>query len=253
MVDAKDDWNHAHPLKILIIEDEQDVGKTLVGVIERAGMRTAWAKTGADALRLKDSFQPDVVLVDLNLPDADGMSLVSWLARRGDCGIIVVSGLGEEADRILGLELGADDYLVKPPLLREMLARIRSVHRRVTARAPAVHTERASQSVVIGKIRVDLEQRAVRSLDGDVINLTAAEFAALEAMLVANGRPVSRDQLCLAALHRPLRSEDRAVDQLIFNLRHKLPGSDDDTRLIHSIRGAGYLLAVGKPMAAASK
>ncbi len=249
MVDKEHDWSSPNPLRILIIEDEQDVGETLVGVIERAGMQTAWAKTGADALRLKEAFEPDVVLVDLNLPDADGMSLVSWLAKRGDCGIIVVSGLGEEADRILGLELGADDYLVKPPMLREMLARIRSVHRRVKARSLPRPEQNAQHPVVIGKICVDVEKRAVRSLDGDLINLTSAEFTALEIMLVANGRPVSRDELCQAALNRPLRSEDRGVDQLIFNLRHKLPGSDDDSRLIHSIRGTGYLLAVGKPAA----
>ena len=246
MPDVKDGWSVVSAPKILLIEDEDAVGQTMIGVLERAGMHTAWAKTGADGLRLKAEFEPDVVLVDLNLPDADGIALVSWLAQQADCGVIVVSGLGEEADRILGLELGADDYMAKPPKLREMLARIRAVHRRVKARSVARPEVVAPQSVVVGKICIDVAKRAVRDLDGELINLTSAEFAALETMLAANGQPVSRDQLCLAALHRPWRVEDRSVDQLIFNLRHKLPGGDDDTRLIHSIRGAGYLLAVGK-------
>jgi DNA-binding response OmpR family regulator len=235
--------------RILLIEDDQAMGQTLIGVMERAGMHTAWAKTGADGLRLRAEFLPDVVLVDLNLPDTDGIALVTWLAQHGDCGVIVVSGLGEEADRILGLELGADDYVAKPPQLREMLARIRAVHRRVKLRSLTRPENKASQTFTVGRIRIDVSHRAVYTLDGEHINLTAAEFAALETMLAAKGQPVSRDQLCQAALHRPWRVEDRSVDQLIFNLRHKLPGSDEDGRLIHSIRGAGYLLAAGQTTA----
>ncbi len=232
--------------RVLLIEDDEEVGQALVRVLERSGMQTAWATTGAEGLRLRASFRPDIALVDLNLPDADGISLVTWLSQHGDCGIIVISGLGGEADRVVGLELGADDFITKPPHLRELLARIRAVHRRVRSRGaprPSTHEDR---TITVGQIQIDLTHRAVHTLAGERIVLTAAEFTALETMLAANGKPVSRDQLCEAALHRPWRPDDRSVDQLIFNLRQKLPGSYNGGGLIHSIRGAGYLLAAEK-------
>lgn len=230
--------------RVLIIEDEEDVGNALVRITERAGMPTAWARTGAEAFALNAEFKPDVALVDLNLPDTNGVALVSWLAKHGNCGVIVVSGAGDEADRIVALELGADDYIAKPPHLRELLARIRAVHRRVQSRQAPVEKERPSQTVNIGSFYIDVAQRSVHTTEGERVALTGAEFTALETMLAANGQPVSRDVLCRAALHRPWRPEDRSVDQLIFNLRHKLPGDGD--RLIQSIRGSGYLLAVAR-------
>ncbi len=228
--------------KVLIIEDDEAVGQALVGALERSGMKTAWATTGAEGLALKRSFSPDVVLVDLNLPDTDGIGLVTFLAQQGECGVIIVSGLADEADRIVGLEIGADDYVSKPPHLRELLARIRAVHRRVKMRT-AAKAEAGPRSIVqLGKIKIDLTGRTVQAANGERITLTAAEFTALETMLAANGEAVSRDRLSEAALRRPWRAEDRSVDQLIFNLRQKLAGADDQ-RLIHSIRGAGYMLS----------
>lgn len=226
--------------RVLLIEDEEEIGSALVRLMQRAGMQTAWARTGAEAFTLNAEFKPDVALVDLNLPDTNGVALVSWLAKQGTCGVIVVSGAGEEADRIVGLELGADDYISKPPHLRELLARIRAVHRRVQMRTAEPPEQPAAQTFSIGTFSIDIAKRSVHSNVGERINLTGAEFSALEAMLMANGQPVSRDVLCRTALHRPWRPEDRSVDQLIFNLRQKLPGDGD--RLIQSIRGSGYLL-----------
>lgn len=228
--------------RVLVIEDDEEVGQALVGALDRSGIRTAWAMTGAEGLALKRTFLPDVVLVDLNLPDTDGIGLVTFLAQQGECGVIIVSGLADEADRIVGLEIGADDYVSKPPHLRELLARIRAVHRRVRLRT-AAKADPAPRSIVhLGKIRIDLNGRSVQAASGERITLTAAEFAALETLLAANGEAVSRDRLSEAALRRPWRAEDRSVDQLIFNLRQKLAGGDEQ-RLIHSIRGAGYMLS----------
>ena len=225
------------------------LGGLVVGALDRAGMRTAWATTGAEGLSLKRSFLPDVVLVDLNLPDTDGIGLVTFLAQQGECGVIIVSGLADEADRIVGLEIGADDYVAKPPHLRELLARIRAVYRRVKMRN-AAKAEVAPRAIVqLGKLKVDLANRLVQTASGERITLTAAEFTALETMLSANGEAVSRDRLSEAALRRPWRAEDRSVDQLIFNLRQKLAGADDQ-RLIHSIRGAGYMLSAGNVVGA---
>jgi DNA-binding response OmpR family regulator len=165
---------------VLLVEDDHDVGQTLQRFIERAGMRTAWARTGAEAVRLKQSFRPDIVLVDLGLPDIDGGQLVKWLAAKGDCGIIVVSGRAEEVERVVGIEQGADDYIVKPAPLREMIARIRAVHRRLARAQPAAPghgTERAQ--IMLGAVRVDLRRHSVTGRGDAPIHLTAAEFVAL--------------------------------------------------------------------------
>ena len=211
-------------------------------------MRTAWAKTGAQAFELKRSFMPDVVLVDLELPDTNGVALIGWLANLHDCGIIVVSGRSEEAERIVGLELGADDYIAKPPQLREMVARIRAVHRRSHLRAAARGENRPppppppTTPLLIGPWRLDLQRRALTSEDGKQLTITAAEFAALQELALANGQPVSRERLSEIALRRPWRPEDRSIDQLIFSLRRKLGDGDSGARLIQSVRGAGYIL-----------
>lgn len=232
------------PLKILVVEDDEDVGRAIVNSLERSGMHTAWAMTGADAIALKRNFVPNVILLDLTLPDVDGIEMVKLLTRERDCGIIIVSGLSSEADRIVGLELGADDYVAKPPRMNELRARIRAVHRRVRQRM-VTRTDPAQSVVRLGKITVDLLTRKVLSTGGR-IELTAAEFSALNMLLAVEGETVSRDRLCEVALHRPWRAEDRSVDQLIFTLRQKLSHGDQQ-QMIHSIRGAGYMLAVSKP------
>lgn len=236
--------------RVLLIEDNQAVAETLQKFIERSGMRTAWAQTGARAIELKRSFMPDVVLVDLELPDTNGVELIGWLANLQDCGIIVISGRGEEAERIVGLELGADDYIAKPPQLREMVARIRAVHRRSHLRAATRGDSHADpvgppiHPVRIGSWRLDLQRRSVRNDDGRSLAITAAEFAALQELALAGGQPVSRERLTEAALRRPWRAEDRSIDQLIFSLRRKLGDGEGGARLIQSVRGAGYILVV---------
>jgi DNA-binding response OmpR family regulator len=229
--------------RVLIIEDDLGVGQSLVTALQRAGIETAWAQSGAQALELKHSFSPDVALLDLNLPDADGMGLVRHLAQDGACGVIIVSGVTDEADRIVGLEIGADDYISKPPHLRELLARVRAVHRRVKSRRSAMTNPAPRTIATFGRFKVDLIKRLVHSTDGERIALTGAEFIALESMIAANGEAVSRDRLCKAALRREWNPEDRSVDQLIFSLRRKLGDTETD-RMVHSIRGQGYMLSV---------
>ncbi len=228
--------------RVLLIEDDEAVAQAMVRGIERAGMSVALATTGAKGMALRASFKPDVVLVDLELPDANGVDLIGWFAENKSCGVIVVSGMGEEADRIVGLELGADDYIVKPPRMREMIARIRAVHRRINRKEEPKLSPRARDSFVVGPIRINLLLRTVTTTDGKRIALTSAEFTLLEVLANANGQAVSRDTLSETALRRPWRPEDRSVDQLVFSLRQKLPVDEGGGALIHSIRGAGYLL-----------
>jgi DNA-binding response OmpR family regulator len=199
---------------------------------------------------------PDVVLVDLDLPDTYGVHLIGWLSNLQDCGIIVVSGRSEEAERIVGLELGADDYIAKPPQLREMVARIRAVHRRSHHRAMARGDVRAAAAapvmhpVRVGPWRIDLQRRGVSDEDGRPLAVTAAEFAALQELVLAGGQPVSRERLSETALRRPWRAEDRSIDQLIFSLRRKLGDGDGGSRMIQSVRGAGYILIVDHTVSA---
>jgi DNA-binding response OmpR family regulator len=241
---------------VMLVEDDQDVALTIQRFIERAGMKTTWARNGAEAVRLKDSFRPDIVLVDLGLPDMSGVSLITWLAGRRDCGIIVVSGRGEEVERIVGIELGADDYVTKPVPMRELVARIRAVHRRSVRQAapPVVAAADGGQVagyVTLGAVRVDLARRIVTSQGAEAgaeaqIHLTAGEFLALEALIQAAPQPVSRETLCRLALRRPFHAEDRGVDQLILGLRRKLFDDDTAHNVIMSVRSAGYAIATDK-------
>lgn len=241
--------------RVLLIEEDEFVAQQYLRVIERAGMLVVWANTGASGLALQESFKPQIVLMDLNFPDINGMTLIGRIAASRDCGLIVVSGMAEEADRIVGLELGADDYIAKPPGMREMIARIRAVHRRLSVRADVKPVVQAPQILTIGPIRINVLHRTVHSADGKRLALTSAEFTALETLANAGGAAVSRDKLSEAALRRPWRAEDRSVDQLVFNLRQKLPQDDAGGMLIQSIRGSGYWLRapdkVGQPMATA--
>lgn len=236
------------PPTVLIIEDEEDVARTMELFLSRTGMRVAVARTGAEALTLQREISPDVVLVDLSLPDTNGINLITWLVREASCGIIVVSGSSEEAERVVGIEVGADDYIVKPPPMRELAARIRAVHRRVALRAstmhdgPAVEPEVADEVLMVGGARIDMRRHQVTNASGQLIPLTSAEFRTLALLIEGKGEPVSRDRICETVLNRKLGFEDRSVDQLILNIRKKLGGEDDGRRMISSVRGAGYAL-----------
>jgi len=236
---------------VLLVEDDHDVAVTLRRFIERSGMRTACAHTGAEAVRLKESFRPDIVLVDLGLPDMDGGTLIRWLAEKRDCGIIVVSGRGEEIERVVYIERGADDYIIKPAPLREMVARIRAVHRRLWRAQPTVAEPEPTQ-VSLGAVRVDLRRRTVIGRGSQPIHLTAAEFEALEALIKSAPQPVSREKLCRLALRRPFHAEDRGVDQLVLNLRRKLFDDDSAHSVIVSVRGAGYAITIDKDLLVAA-
>ncbi len=225
--------------RILLVEDDLPVGEAVRRAVERAGMPVCWATSGAEAVDMKASFSPDLALVDLELPDVNGVDLIRWLVGQQDCGVIVVSGAGDETDRIVGLELGADDYVAKPPNMRELIARIRAVHRRTSSRSKVVESD---ETVAIGETRLDLARRVVTGREGARISLTGAEYAALEALARVQGKVVTRDELSKAALRRAWQPEDRSVDQLVLSLRQKLGPDNNGQSPIESIRGSGYLL-----------
>ncbi len=229
-------------LKVLLVESDDAVAPMVLDALSQAGFTTAWASTGAEGIALKDSVRPHVMLLDLTLPDMNGTALLTRLAEQRDCGLIVISDMNDEADRIVGLELGADDYIAKPLRLRELVARIRAVHRRVNGNGELRDTTQPTQVLKVGPIRINVLQRTVHADDGCSVALTGAEFNALATLAAAAGTAVSRDKLSEAALRRPWRPEDRSVDQLVFNLRQKLPRDEVGGMLIQSIRGSGYWL-----------
>jgi two-component system OmpR family response regulator len=231
--------------RVMLIEDDREVATVLQLYLQRAGIHTESVRTGAEAVASLATMLPEVVLIDLELPDVDGSALIGWLRDQHDCGIIVVSGSGDEATRVRSLELGADDYVIKPPSLPELVARVRAVHRRVGERRmlASKHARKGPERATVGSFAVDLHARQVRDSLGKLVNLTAAEFAVLAALIEAKGEPVPRERLSEIALHRMGHSEDRGVDQLIFGLRQKLTTQDDRRRFIQSVRNAGYLLS----------
>ena len=236
-----DAWTCLAPLKILLIDSDAATSQLLGGALERSGMRVAHASTGSEGAALKASFQPDAVLLDINLQDTDGPAFVSYLVKAGDCSVIIVSSLVDETDRVVGLELGADDYICKPPVMRELVARVRAVHRRASLRSYATPASMGRMIMKLGALTLDLNGRTLSVPGGKEVRLTSAEFTVLETLVAADGAAVSRDCICQAALRRPWRAEDRSVDQLIFGLRQKLSDCGGQ-HLISSIRGAGYRL-----------
>lgn len=225
--------------RVLIIDDDEEICLSLSDALSHSGLTTACATTGMAGLERKRSFSPNVILLDFGLPDIHGITLLPLLAEQGDCGIIIVSGSDDEVDWIVGLELGADDYIRKPPHLRELLARVRAVNRRVSLRGRAGIDRTRRSTIRLGAVTIDFANRSVHDADGVVLKITAAEFAVLKTLVDARGEVVSRTALSEAALRRPWQHDDRAVDQLVFSLRSKIEAGWGQ-QLIRSVRCAGY-------------
>lgn len=225
---------------VLLIEADVSVIRAVVDGLTQAGMRVVWARDGATGVALGARLMPEIVLVGLRLPDVNSVTLVGHLVQPRNCGVVVLANIEDEAARIASLEAGADDYLTKSASVQEMAARVRAVHRRVNVGKDRTMPSSLDPVLIVGPIRLHLQHRSVHTLDGQRVNLTAAEYITLETLARAEGAPVSRDRLSEAALRRRWQVEDRSVDQLVFNLRQKLPADEDGSVLIQSIRGAGY-------------
>jgi DNA-binding response OmpR family regulator len=214
-------------MRVLIVEDEQPIAEPLVEGLRREGFEVEWTATGAAAL---EADEPDVVLLDLRLPDMDGLDVCRSIRARSDVPIIIVTARGEEPDRVVGLELGADDYVVKPFGLRELIARIRAVTRRGRA-APA------DGPVRVGDLEVDPRARRVR-LSGRELDLTPKEFDVLAMLARDPGAVVSRRSLLDEVWETSWYGSTKTIDVHVAALRRKL----GDAGLIETVRGVGFRL-----------
>jgi two-component system, OmpR family, response regulator RegX3 len=215
-------------VRLLIVEDEDAIAVPLAEGLRREGFEVTRVATGAEAL---EAAEPDLVLLDLRLPDVDGFTVCRELRARSDVPIIVVTAKGEEVDRVVGLELGADDYVVKPFGLRELIARIRAVSRRSGRR------EEATASLSVGDLDVDVRARRV-ILAGRELQLTAKEFDLLAVLAREPGTVVSRQRLLEEVWHTTWYGSGKTIDVHVASLRKKL----GDPAWIETVRGIGLRL-----------
>jgi two-component system, OmpR family, response regulator len=225
-------------ISVLYIEDDERLARLTAQYLESHGVRVTVAANGDEGLAQALKQPPDVVLLDLMLPGMGGLEICRRLRERVDTPIIMVTAHGEETDRIVGLEGGADDYIAKPFSSRELLARIRAQARRARGQVGP-----AAQVIVVGDLRI--EPQGMRATVGDrVLALTSYEFALLRALAERAGRVLTREQLMDMVRGNAEEAFDRSIDVHISHLRQKLGDDPRNPRLLKTVRGAGYMLAV---------
>lgn len=227
--------------KVLVVDDDPDVTAILSRYLTAQGLGVRIAENGAQVRAALDPPDFDVVLLDLGLPDMDGLGLIRELRGQWQGPVIIVSGRGESVERVIGLELGADDYVSKPFDLRELLARIRSVLRR--SQPVANSTAPPGDRYSFDGMCLDTAARHLHGRNGEDIPLTGGEFELLQAFLLRPHQVLSRDHLMNAVHGRSAGPYDRAIDMQIGRLRRKLESDPGNPRLIKAVRGAGYLFA----------
>jgi two-component system phosphate regulon response regulator OmpR len=232
------------PVRVLVVDDDPAVRELLEDYLADQGFEAQTVDSAAAARERLGAMPPNVVLLDIGLPGEDGLSLARYIREHYDTAIIMVSGAGETVDRIVGLEVGADDYLAKPFDLRELRARIKSVLRRYR-RAPAVEHDNGQgcgtgRRIRVGAHLLDLDSRQLFDGQGREIPLTRMEYELLEVLVARPNRPLSRDQLLQLTQNRDWDPTDRSLDIRIARLRGKLEAAPDKPRLIQTVRGIGY-------------
>ena len=231
-----------NPTQILVVDDDRDIRTLLADYLDGNGFRTFTASNGIEMRKMLDTARIDLVVLDLTLPGEDGLTLCRNLRAQSSLPVIMLTARGEPLDRILGLEMGADDYLAKPFEPRELFARIRSVLRRTNALPPNMALSEA-HSMVFDAWRLDLMARHLVTEDGTVVALSGAEFRLLKVFLEHPNRVLNRDQLLELTRGRDADPFDRSVDIQISRLRQK-PGDDARTpRIIKTVRNEGYVLS----------
>ncbi len=222
------------PERILLIEDDPRLAEMVSEYLGEAGFRVSIAATGRAGLERLAREPFDALVLDLMLPDMDGLDVCRELRAKSDTPVLMLTARGDAADRIVGLELGADDYLPKPFQPRELLARLRAILRR--------GGNAATRLLRFGRLEIDRDARAVR-VDGEPRSLTAYQFALLLALAENAGRLLSRDSLMDLVKGEPLEAFDRSIDVHVSRIRAAIEDDPKKPRRIVTVRGAGYLFA----------
>jgi two-component system phosphate regulon response regulator OmpR len=232
--------------RILIVDDDLSVRNMLSEYLGAHGYEVVQADHGTAMREAVEKSLPDVVLLDINLPGEDGLNLARFLRERYDVGIIMVTGAADVIDRVAGLEVGADDYVVKPFDPRELRARVKSLLRRMQARAAGAAPEQPSNSgsaprVQVGTCALDLVSHQLFASDGDEVPLTGMEFDLLRAFTERPNQVLSRDQLLTLTRNREWEPFDRSIDIRIARVRRKIEADPEHPQAIRTVRGAGYM------------
>ncbi len=234
------------PLHLAVLDDEEDITRLLATYLQGHGFRVSQVHRGRDLLALMAQDPPVLVLLDLGLPGEDGFVIARQLREHWQCGLVIVTGRGDAVDKVVGLEVGADDYVTKPFDLRELLARIKAVLRRIVPSPTPASAAAASPLPSTKRFegwQLDIAARRLTAPQGHEVVLTSGEFDLLHALSDAPGRVLSRDYLLERTRGRDGGPFDRTIDVQIGRLRRKLESDAESPQLIKSVRGAGYLFA----------
>ncbi len=240
-----------NPIHILVVDDEPEIREMVQEYLELRGFRVTPLE-GGEALRAYfGENNADLVLLDINMPGEDGLSLARFLRETTRVGIIMLTAAGEVVDRVVGLEIGADDYLAKPVDLRELLARVKALSRRleVSAQGIAEAATGGTDEVSFGRCRLNMAAHKLVREDGEEIPLTSMEFDLLKAFADHPNRILSRDQLLDMAHNRDWEPFDRSIDIRIARIRRKIEADPSKPQVIKTIRGAGYMYSTDREVA----
>ena len=226
------------PYHILVVEDDPPTRMTLASYFEASGYRVSEAEDGGEMAKCLSRGQVDLILLDVSLPGDDGFALLRQIRRKSDIAVIMVSGKTDAVDRILGLELGAHDYVTKPFNTRELLARAKNLIR-LTRAVPSVPS--ADRIMRFDDWAIDRTARRLIAPSGDDVPLTRAEFDLLVALAVNRGRAMTRDSLLDHVSHRDCAPYDRTIDVLVGRLRRKIEDAPKKPRRLITVHGVGYM------------
>ena len=224
--------------QILVVDDDPHICEVICFALEKAGMSTVTASNGADALAAFTRVEPDLVILDVGMPDMDGLEVCRCIRKSADTPIVFLSARDEEIDRILGLEIGGDDYVTKPFSPRELVARVNVILKR--AQRASAASEPAQSLLEHGGVSLDLDRHAA-AYDGTDITLTAVEFGLLKALIARPGVVMTRDQLITAAYSANMHISDRTIDSHVRNIRAKFAGAGCAS-VIDTVHGVGFRL-----------
>ena len=229
---------------LLLVDDEAAIREPLGAYLQRQGFRVSEAGNAADARKVLAGSAIELVVLDIMMPGEDGLSLCRSIREQGEMPVILLTARTEETDRIVGLEMGADDYVTKPFSPRELLARIKAVIRRTRMLPPNLRITETSDTISFGQWKLDTTARHLLDAEGTVVSLSGAEFRLLRVFLDHPQRVLSRDQLLNLTQGRDAELFDRSIDLMVSRLRQRLRDDAKEPAYIKTVRSEGYVFAM---------